>query len=65
MRRSYAGAWNAGHATRSIWGHFGIVFRPFWRGKKHLTAWDNGYERAKTQWILYCLRTGFKRDRAC
>lgn len=65
MRRSYANAWHYGYDARRMWGTLGILKRPFWRGQNYLTAWDNGHERARTEGMLYSLRSRFRRDRAC
>lgn len=65
MRRSYADAWHAGRDARCTWGLLGVLKRPFWRGRRYLTAWDNGYERGRTESILRSLRAGFRRDRSC
>lgn len=42
-RRSYADAFWAGHfaATRMLY------IRPFWRGRKYLKAYDNGFRRGR------------------
>lgn len=65
MRRSYADAWHAGYDARCNWGPMGILKRPFWRGKRYLTAWDNGHERARTEGMLRRMRAGFRSDRSC
>lgn len=38
---SYAHAWWLGYVASLRW----FYIRPFWRGKKYLKAWDNGFKR--------------------
>ena len=40
---SYAAAWWDGYRSGLRLFHI----RPFWRGKKYLKAWDNGFYRSR------------------
>lgn len=40
-----AAAFFAGHRSGRLYGRFGRALRPFWRGKKWLEVWDNGFLR--------------------